>query len=47
LGLGIHVTKCNIGLGFLWKFDVVMGSYGLKKLRRRRKASELKREKLE
>ncbi len=44
LGLGIYVTKCNLGLGFLWKLDVVMGSYGLKKLRRKRKASGLKRE---
>jgi hypothetical protein len=33
-----------MGLGFLWKLDVVMGSYGLKILRRRRKASGLKRE---
>ncbi len=33
LGLGIYVTKCNMGLGFLWKLDVVLGSYGLKRLR--------------
>jgi hypothetical protein len=32
-----------LGLGFLWKLDVVLGSYGLKTLRRRRKASGLKR----
>jgi hypothetical protein len=34
-----------MGFGFLWKFDVIMGSYGLKNLRR--KASGLKREKSE
>ncbi len=33
LDSGIYVTKCNMGLGFLWKFDVVIGLYGLKKLR--------------
>jgi hypothetical protein len=33
LGSGIYVTKCNLGLGFLWKLDVVLGLYGLKKLR--------------
>jgi hypothetical protein len=27
------MTKCNLGLGFLWKFNVVMGLYGLKNLR--------------
>jgi hypothetical protein len=32
LGLGIYVTKCNLGLGFLWKLDVVLGSYGLKEI---------------
>jgi sterol desaturase/sphingolipid hydroxylase (fatty acid hydroxylase superfamily) len=47
LGLGIYVTKCNLGLGFLWKLDAVLGSYGLKKLRRRRKASGFKRERSE
>jgi len=29
----IYVTKYNLGLGFLWKLDVALGSYGLKKLR--------------
>jgi hypothetical protein len=29
----VYVTKCNLGFGFLWKFNVVMGWYGLKKLR--------------
>jgi hypothetical protein len=29
----MYVTKCNLGLEFMWKLDVVMGSYGLKKLR--------------
>jgi hypothetical protein len=43
LGLGIYVTKCKQELGFLWKSDVVLGSYGLKNLRRRRKANGLKR----
>jgi hypothetical protein len=28
-------TKCNMGLGFLWKFNVVLGLCGLKKLRRK------------
>jgi len=44
LGSGIYVTKCKQEFGFLWKSDVVMGSYGLKKLRRRRKASGFKKE---
>ncbi len=44
LGLGIYFTKCKQKLGFLWKFDLVLDSYGLKKLRRRKKASGLKRE---
>jgi hypothetical protein len=30
----VYVTKCNMGLGFLWKFNVVLGLCGLKKLRR-------------
>jgi hypothetical protein len=47
LGLRIYVTKCNLGIGFLWKFDEVIGSYGLKKLKKRKKANGLKREKLE
>ncbi len=29
----VYVTKCNLGLQFLWKFNVVMGLCGLKKLR--------------
>jgi hypothetical protein len=33
LDSGIYVTKCNLELGFLWKLDVVMGLYGLKKLK--------------
>jgi hypothetical protein len=33
LDLGVYVTKCNLGLGFLWKFNVVLGLCGLKKLR--------------
>jgi hypothetical protein len=37
LDLGIYVTKCNLGLGFLWKLDVVMGLYGLKKLKGERR----------
>jgi len=44
LGWGIYVTKCNHELRFLWKFNVVLGSCGLKNLRRRKKASGLKRE---
>jgi hypothetical protein len=44
LNLGAYVTKCNLGLGFLWKFNVVLGLCGLKKLRRENKASGLKRE---
>jgi hypothetical protein len=30
----VCVTKFNLGLGFLWKFDVVMDLCGLKKLRK-------------
>jgi hypothetical protein len=30
----VYVTKCNLGLGFLWKFNVVLGLCGLKKLRK-------------
>ncbi len=37
LNLGVYVTKCNIRLGFFWKFDVVLGLCGLKKLRRERR----------
>jgi len=44
-GLKNLCPKCNLGLGFMWKLDVVMGSYGLKILRRRRKANGLKRKK--
>jgi hypothetical protein len=33
LDLGIYITKCNLGLGFMWKLDVVLDLYGLKKLR--------------
>jgi hypothetical protein len=29
----VYVTKCNLGLGFFWKFNVVMGLCGQKKLR--------------
>jgi len=47
LGSRIYVKKCNMGLGFLWKLDVVLGSYGLKTLRRKRKANGFKREKSE
>jgi hypothetical protein len=46
LGSGIYVTKCKQELGFLWKFDLVLGSYVLKKLNRKMKAIGLKREKL-
>jgi hypothetical protein len=27
LDLGVYVTKCNLGLGFFWKFNVVLGVY--------------------
>jgi hypothetical protein len=40
----MSVTKCKQELGFMWKFDVVLGSYGPKNLRMRRKARGLKRE---
>jgi len=30
----VYVTKFNLGLGFLWKFDVVMDLCGLKKLKK-------------
>jgi hypothetical protein len=43
MGWGIYVTKCKQELGFLWKFNVVLGSCGEKTLRRR-KASGLKRD---
>jgi hypothetical protein len=45
LGLRIYVKNCNLGLGFLWKLDVVLGSYGLKTLKRKRKANGFKRKK--
>jgi hypothetical protein len=32
-----------MGFGLLWKLDVVLGSYGLKILGRKRKASGFKR----
>jgi hypothetical protein len=34
--LEVYVIKCNMGLGFFWKFNVVLGLYGLKKFRRER-----------
>jgi len=34
LDSGVYVTKCNLGLGFLWNFNVFWGLCGLKKLRR-------------
>jgi len=37
LGYGIYVTKCKEELGFLWKFNVVLASCGLKTLKRRRR----------
>jgi hypothetical protein len=30
LDLGVYVTKCNLGFGFFWKFNVVLGLCGLK-----------------
>jgi hypothetical protein len=33
LDLEIYITKSNLGLGFLWKLDVVLDLYDLKKLR--------------
>ncbi len=44
---GIYVTKCKQEFEFLWKSNVVLGSCGLKTFRRRKKASGLKRERLE
>ncbi len=41
--LRIYVTKCKQELEFLWKSNVVMGSYGLKNLRGKRKANGFKR----
>jgi hypothetical protein len=35
--LDFYVTKCNLGLGFFWKFNVILGLCGLKKLRRERR----------
>jgi hypothetical protein len=34
LDSGVYIIKCNIRLEFLWKFNVVLNLYGLKKLRR-------------
>jgi hypothetical protein len=34
LDSGVYVKKINLGLGFLWKFDVVLDLCGLKKLRK-------------
>ncbi len=31
----VYVTKCNMGLGFFWKFNVVLSLCGLNKLRRK------------
>ncbi len=47
MGRGIYVTKCKQELEFSWKSNLVLGSCGLKNLRRRRKANGLKRERLE
>jgi hypothetical protein len=46
-GLRDLCWKCNKRLGFLLKFDVVLGSYDLKILRRRRKVNGFKRERSE
>ncbi len=46
LNSGVYVTKCNLGLGFLWKFNVVLGLCGLKKLKREGRSMG-SREKLE
>jgi hypothetical protein len=42
-GLRVYVTKCNLELGFLLKFHVVLGLWS-KEIERRRKASGLKSE---
>jgi hypothetical protein len=43
-GWGIYVTECKHEFEFMWKSNVVMGLCDLKNLRRREKASGLKRE---
>ncbi len=47
LYLGVYITKCNLGLGFLKKFNVVLGVMWLKVIEKNRKASGLKRKRLE
>jgi hypothetical protein len=44
---GFYFTKCKHELEFPWKSNVIMGSCGLKTLRRRKKANGLKRERSE
>ncbi len=29
----VYVTKCNLRLGFMWKFNVVLSLYDLNKLK--------------
>ncbi len=43
LDLGVYVTKCNMGIGFLWKFSC-FGFMWSKEIEKRRKANGLKRE---
>ncbi len=47
LYLGVYITKCNLGLGVFWKFNDVLGFMWSKVIEKSRKASELKRERLE
>jgi len=35
LDLGVYVTNYNLGLGFLWKFNVILGLCGVKILRKK------------
>ncbi len=44
---GVYITKCNMGFGFLWKFNVVMGFMWSKVIEKNKKVNGLKRKRSE
>jgi hypothetical protein len=43
---GVYITKCNLGLGFFWKFNVVLRFMWSKVIKKSKKDNGLKKEKL-
>jgi hypothetical protein len=44
---GVYITKCYLGLGFFFKFNVVVGYMWFEVIEKNKKTSGLKRERLE